>query len=669
MQRKAVVSVILMMLILLPTFYPISAAAAEEPEKPHTATAYLPAVIINETSNETVIVRVDVTVTKGSGKINITGAPVDEMFSLTAQASAIISSFIHNYDYWAYDYHVNVIFNRSTTVAGPSGGLALTQAYYAAITGQNLSLSAVSSGLINPDGTIGQVSYIKEKAKGLANYSIFNIPLDQDVERTNITIQKRIGPYPIGASKFEVKKLDLNFGNLKINPSATVDEAFKMSLTPGSNGLTMTLGSPRFNNENLSKVTKQVYNQFLYETLKKSEELKKIVKLLLFRSYALEFEVNSTLETTDAIIALSWMNQKEGNLLASTEILLQAYLRLNYVEYLLGLLLNNFKSDAIVTDVDSVIGSANIAMNETRVASIEAVKTKAYAKMLLTEATNLFNTGSPILEFIHMARRENLLAAAEEGAIKMAQAKTLAKESMLLLTLASQTTGVYEAKDVNDAQVYAKRYVDAVKTVYLYVYEVSIESGVASGFVAQAGYDVWNAEDKINSDPVLAMVYATDAYFYMSSYMALHPGYAEISDLRLPYIQQTAWTMLENDSKLRKAIVPWMYNEFADSLSTNGSKVMSYEKVLSYVILDNIIARDYKAGETYTNYQEWNMAEAGIAEPQPQLLSWTEIIASFIPLVLIGSLLSLSDRPLPLKRFAAFLSRSQSSRGANKHPQ
>ncbi len=648
---------ILLLLLILTSVIHVKPIAAQE-NFSRSVTVYFPAVIVTKTSNETILIKAVVTVTDGTGRVTVTGAPVDRLFRLSAEASAIISSFIYNFNYWVYDYTIDISLNRTTTVAGPSGSLALAIAYYSAVAGIDIDDKVITSGMINPDGTIGQVSYIKEKAAGIAeDFEKFLFPLDQDVLRINVTTQKRIGPYPIGVTRPVVEQLDLNIGNLTSHTAGSIFEAAELSLNLNRDWFLTSPNIPQIMDENLTLVSQELYNVLLYETLKKSDEIMSTLDILVFRSRALEYEVNATLETANSIIALSWLSLQEGRFFSSIEILLQAYLRLKYTEYLLGLLLNDFRTSLIEQDVRSEVFQAYILINETEVSSLEALKTKSYAKMLLIEAANLFDTAGPMLKYIDLARAEKLLRAAEEGAIKMAQAKTLAKKSTILQNLASSMNGAFSVEE-DDAYMYAGRYVQAVKTIYLYAYEVSLATEVFSPFIAQAGYNLANAERNIDQDPLLAMTYAAETYFYISTYMALHPGYQQITSFRLPYIQNTTWSMIEFSSELNTPIVPWIFSQHVDVLTTNSSIIMSYEKALSHLILDRIIARDYNSGQVYTKYKEWLMAdEIEIDQPQ-QVFPWANVLACIIPVLLLGSLISVNRKINPLRRLFMFLSRS-----------
>jgi hypothetical protein len=153
-------------------------------------------------------------------------------------------------------------------------------------------------------------------------------------------------------------------------------------------------------------------------------------------------------------------------------------------------------------------------------------------------------------------------------------------------------------------------------------------------------------------------MYATETYFYISTYMALHPGYAEITDFRLPHIQNTTWTMLETNGDLNTPIIAWTFNQYSDALKFNSSRIMSYEKAISYLILDRVISRDYKTAKIFTNYQEWPISEDIELEEIPPLFPWLNILTSLIPAVLLGSTLSFRSRIKLLRKIQMFFRHS-----------
>lgn len=82
---------------------------------------------------------------------------------------------------------INLVYMISTNaslVGGPSAGAALTIATIAALENKTLDKSVMITGTVNPDGTVGQVGGILEKAKAAkqAGTRLFLVPKGQGTE-------------------------------------------------------------------------------------------------------------------------------------------------------------------------------------------------------------------------------------------------------------------------------------------------------------------------------------------------------------------------------------------------------------------------------------------------------------------------------------------------------
>lgn len=79
---------------------------------------------------------------------------------------------------------VYMIETNATLVGGPSAGAALTIATISALENKTLNKSVMVTGTINPDGTIGKIGGILEKAKAAkqAGAKLFLVPSEQGTE-------------------------------------------------------------------------------------------------------------------------------------------------------------------------------------------------------------------------------------------------------------------------------------------------------------------------------------------------------------------------------------------------------------------------------------------------------------------------------------------------------
>lgn len=82
-----------------------------------------------------------------------------------------------------YDF-IYTLTSNATLVGGPSAGGALTVATIAALENKNIRSDVMMTGTINPDGTIGEVGGVLEKAKAAKDVGakIFLVPKGQGTE-------------------------------------------------------------------------------------------------------------------------------------------------------------------------------------------------------------------------------------------------------------------------------------------------------------------------------------------------------------------------------------------------------------------------------------------------------------------------------------------------------
>lgn len=79
---------------------------------------------------------------------------------------------------------VYTVRSNSTLVGGPSAGGALTAATIAALEGRKIRTDVLMTGTINPNGTIGEVGGILEKATAAKDVGakLFLVPIGQSIE-------------------------------------------------------------------------------------------------------------------------------------------------------------------------------------------------------------------------------------------------------------------------------------------------------------------------------------------------------------------------------------------------------------------------------------------------------------------------------------------------------
>jgi uncharacterized protein len=160
---------------------PLSADVTKNPDMTQ-ATVIVPAV---DQNGNGVATRLDVQVVPGTGRalVNIDKLLfwVDTQNSMrTARGVAedVIGINTSSYDI------VYTITANASVVEGPSAGAALTVAIIAALQDRQVNPEVMITGTINPDGTIGPIGGVMEKAKAAKDIGagIFLVPSGQSVE-------------------------------------------------------------------------------------------------------------------------------------------------------------------------------------------------------------------------------------------------------------------------------------------------------------------------------------------------------------------------------------------------------------------------------------------------------------------------------------------------------
>ncbi len=184
--------------ILVLLFLASSAAftAAQCPSEGHTVILKAPAV--SKTYNgELVGVVTDfvITVAPGSGHVYIETWPLAQVdMQASARLAAQVAGKILGVNMSRYDVFIQVKAN-SSIIGGPSAGGTMTVGIIAALEGWKLNPKVMMTGMINPDGTIGPVGGILEKASAAhqAGAELFLIPEGQRIQYVQKTNRTEIG--------------------------------------------------------------------------------------------------------------------------------------------------------------------------------------------------------------------------------------------------------------------------------------------------------------------------------------------------------------------------------------------------------------------------------------------------------------------------------------------
>lgn len=191
-----------------------------------------PAVYQTDSGYAGSVTNITVLVTEGWGDVYIsTYSLTQEDFQGAATAAARVVSKLLNVDFSRYNFYFKVK-SDSVIVGGPSAGVAMAVAVYSALTGTPINRSVAVTGMISPDGSVGPVGGVYEKAQAVAQYGakVFLVPPGQSLVTTYREVVRRVGPFRVRT--FEPQVINLteyaarNLG-LKVVEVSTLEEALR----------------------------------------------------------------------------------------------------------------------------------------------------------------------------------------------------------------------------------------------------------------------------------------------------------------------------------------------------------------------------------------------------------------------------------------------------------
>ncbi|AEH24819.1 S16 family serine protease [Pyrococcus yayanosii] len=181
----------LLLLVLL------SPAAAQCPCEGRTVILKAPAVSQTSTG-ELVGVPTEfvITVAPGSGHVYVETWPLTQVdMQASARLAAEVAGRVLGVNMSQYDVFIQVRAD-SPIIGGPSAGGTMTVGIIAALMGWDIRKDVMMTGMINPDGSIGPVGGILEKASAAhqAGAKVFLIPEGQRIQVVTESQRKSIGP-------------------------------------------------------------------------------------------------------------------------------------------------------------------------------------------------------------------------------------------------------------------------------------------------------------------------------------------------------------------------------------------------------------------------------------------------------------------------------------------
>lgn len=191
-----------------------------------------PAVYQTDSGYAGSVTNITVFVTEGWGDVYVsTYSLTAEDFQGAATAAVRVVTKLLNLDFSKYNYYFRVK-SEAVIVGGPSAGVAMAVAVYSALTGTPINRSVMVTGMISPDGTVGPVGGIYEKAQAAASHGakVFLVPPGQSIVTMYRSVVRRIGPFRV--TTYEPQQINLveyaekNWG-LKVVEISTIEEALR----------------------------------------------------------------------------------------------------------------------------------------------------------------------------------------------------------------------------------------------------------------------------------------------------------------------------------------------------------------------------------------------------------------------------------------------------------
>lgn len=198
----------------------------------HATRIFVPAVYKTNIGYKGTLAILDVRVSKGHGYVFVDTKPFTEIDTQSSARLAVeVASNIANFDTKSHDFYF-IIRSKSPIVGGPSAGAAMTIAVLSEMLNVSIRKDVIITGTINPDGSIGPVGGLLEKAHAIAmnNGTTFLIPKGQRLIKIQETVKTELPGFVEIVSKPKIVDLveyAKNKWQLEVREVKDVEEAFE----------------------------------------------------------------------------------------------------------------------------------------------------------------------------------------------------------------------------------------------------------------------------------------------------------------------------------------------------------------------------------------------------------------------------------------------------------
>lgn len=550
------------------------------------------------------LITVNATITSGNGTVYIIGVAGDRLFRESLIEACYLASWIQGIDPWSLNYHIHVsiVGLNTTRLVGPSLSLtafiAVTQAFENKTTRTS---QVVITGMVNPDGTVGFVSDVDVKGElaEMLGYPYYMYPGLQENRYKIVEEQVKAGVFTFETASIIVEENILQNLSIQKVPVISVLDALRFFDLYSDNQLQQ---------RNVTYVLRSnsSYNilQFLLERTKnRLTTLQETYKAASERSISSPVEkYGEELGEIEALLDAYRSSVESSNGQVSwnqVELLVQAYEKSTRLYYY-----NLVRNKALGSTLAEFYLAKSIA---TRLISMMQEGIPRYGLGYAVEASYLY-TGSIndfnktiLLLLAYMSGLDHSSKTANQIAYSLARSTADLYRSALLAGEALALPGdILETTDIRDLLVRELEYTIHLKN---YATDYASVSRVRSDMILLAHGYVWLAHqyDKENStltDLLVALGHLIRASTLYSTYLALHPGFVNVSEYRLQSERDILGILTEH---------VWLdpvksYFENYISMNTVEDEVYFNQLMINYAKLYLIADLDYATLRLDPNY-------------------------------------------------------------------
>jgi len=425
-----------------------------------------PAVMQTEAGYTGTVTNVTVLVTEGWGDVYVsTYSLTQEDFQGAATAAARVVCNLLNLSFSSYNFYFKVV-GPAVIVGGPSAGVAMAVAVYSALTGQPVNRSVMVTGMISPDGTVGPVGGVYEKAQAAAQAGakVFLVPPGQSVVVTYRTVVRRVGPFrfyatqPVTINLTEYAARELG---LRVVEVSTIEEALRYFF--GYKPPARAAGKPSLSPEALAAV----------ESVRAALLAKAGDELASARSYLNSSQLSAVarrLLSGYLSYAQQYLTRAEGvEGVGAIPLLTLSVAGSRWVKMLVDYYLNK-PLDGYANDVAARLGSVAGEAEAVTCGSFLDLNLKILAAELAVRASRLYNESARAWSSDPVTALQNL-----------ALASAYLDEAELWLR---RVEGGYAP----DARQAAATYLSVARTTWSYAYSVLSQAGGSTDLANLAGF-------------------------------------------------------------------------------------------------------------------------------------------------------------------------------------